>query len=199
MQAKKSKGFTLIELMVTVVVLAILAIMAFPSLRDMVQRARVKGAADAAIALVGEARTGAVKAGRDVHVSLTTSGSTWCVGATAAPDPGTAGNPYPQLSAADADDACDCTDASACKVGSERLIVAGGDHPNVAINGTPSPLVIDGKLGLQRAATSVSVPTTTNLVTFAYGSYLLRVQVSPGGMPSACVPSGPSIPGYSTC
>ncbi len=197
MHPKYSKGFTLIELMVVVAVLIILAVLAFPSLRDMVQRFRVKGAADAAIALVGEARTGAVKSGRDVNVSLTGSGAVWCIGANASPDPSTPGNPYAALGTGDT---CDCTSASACTIGVDRLVVDGGDHPGVAISNA-SAVVIDGKLGLQRAANATSVPTTTNLATFASpnGTYFLQVQISPGGMPSACVPSGPSIPGYSAC
>lgn len=197
MRHYKHNGFTLVELMVGVAVLAILAAVALPSFRDMVQRSKVKGAADAAIALVGEARTGSVKAGRDVNVSLTGSGTAWCIGANAAPDPTTAGDPYQALATTDT---CDCTSSTACTVGVDRLVVNGADHPQVGVSNAGA-IVFDGKLGLQRAASATALPSTANLADFTSpdGQYLLRVQVSPGGMPSACVPSGPSIPGYSSC
>jgi hypothetical protein len=97
-------------------------------------------------------------------------------------------------------DTCDCPSSTACKVGVDRLVVNGAEHANVGISNA-NAIVIDGKLGLQRAGSATTLPSTVNLADFTSpdGRYFLRVQVSPGGMPGACVPSGPSIPGYSSC
>ena len=74
-------GFTLIELMITIAVLAVLVALAAPSFNDSIQRARLKGAADGVVSLIEEARQQAGRLDRDVNLTLRGSGENWCVGA----------------------------------------------------------------------------------------------------------------------
>ena len=64
------QGFTLIELMVALAVLAILAMAALPAYRDFFERYRLRGAVDDVTSVIATARAGAVKADRDVNVSI---------------------------------------------------------------------------------------------------------------------------------
>jgi prepilin-type N-terminal cleavage/methylation domain-containing protein len=69
----RSKGVTLIELMVTIVVLAILAAIAFPSFRDLAERRRLINATEAFYADLQFARSEAVKRSRSLTVNVAES------------------------------------------------------------------------------------------------------------------------------
>lgn len=73
---KSSRGITLVELMVTIAVLAIVLGMAVPSLMDYFDRARVKGAAEAVYADLRLAQAESVKQNLRVDVTLST-GANW--------------------------------------------------------------------------------------------------------------------------
>jgi prepilin-type N-terminal cleavage/methylation domain-containing protein len=100
-----TRGFTLIELMVTLSVLAILAVLAVPSFSQLRERSALKGAADQISSFWGDARFEALKRDAAVKVVFNTNASgEFCMGATTV-DP-------------NADTACDCFTAGACNVGS---------------------------------------------------------------------------------
>lgn len=61
-------GFNLMEVMVVAVIVAIMAVLAVPSFSGMVQRQRVKNAADAVLSDLRWARSEAIKRGQDVTV-----------------------------------------------------------------------------------------------------------------------------------
>lgn len=70
---RAQRGFTLVELMVTVTVMAILAVVATPSLRGLVNSNRLRAGANESIAVLQSARLEAIKANRTVVACLSTS------------------------------------------------------------------------------------------------------------------------------
>ena len=94
----KHRGFTLIELMVTIAVLAILAALAIPSFLDFRERTAVRGAGDQLVSFWANARLEALKRDRAVTVALKTSSGNVCMGATTVAT------------------GCDCFTANACDI-----------------------------------------------------------------------------------
>jgi len=74
---KLGRGFTLLELMVAIAVLAILATVGVPSFRALIQNNRVTTQANELVSALSFARTEAVKRGRNVEVVITQLGDGW--------------------------------------------------------------------------------------------------------------------------
>ncbi len=82
MQAvQQNSGFTLVELMVTVAVLAILLGIAIPSFQGTLDKRRLTGAAEQLYADLQYARSEAIKRNTTVRLSFQ-SGANWCYGIT---------------------------------------------------------------------------------------------------------------------
>ena len=77
----RQHGFSLIELMVTVAVLAIVLVAAVPSFNEFRQRSALRGAADQVSSFFNNARFEALKRNSLVKVSMSRSGSNYCLGA----------------------------------------------------------------------------------------------------------------------
>lgn len=92
------RGFTLVELIVSIAVLSILLVMAVPSFVEFRERVAVRGAGDQLVSAWANARLEALKRDEPVAVTIKTSGANLCIGAST----GTA--------------ACDCFTAAACNV-----------------------------------------------------------------------------------
>jgi type IV fimbrial biogenesis protein FimT len=190
-EPRKVLGVTLVELMVSLAVLAIVLIAAVPSFIDFFDKSRVRGAADGVVSLISVARAEAVKTDLDVNIAMVGSGTSWCVGANAATPP-TGGSP------AGAASACDCTDpadVSQCRVDGQRSAVERGAYPEVRVGSLPTDLTFDSKLG-------TIVPLGTRTVTFTSprGKFDLAVEVNSLGQARLCVPPGkPSIAGVMAC
>lgn len=191
---RASSGFTLVELMITIAVLAVLVALAAPSFNESIQRARLKGAADAVVAVIATARQQATRLNRDVSLSVRGSAGAWCVGARAA------ANPAPGQQAAAAP-TCDCSaDASLCRVEGTPLVVEsasfGPAGARATIDGADIAVVFDRRLGtLQDFATAGNV-----LLSQPDSSFQLQVEVNALGHARICVPSGkPVFGGYRTC
>lgn len=74
---EKSAGFTLIELMVTLIVLGILAVVALPMYRSFMATQRIKSATFDLMSLITFTRSEAIK--RNVNVNLNYNGSAYAV------------------------------------------------------------------------------------------------------------------------
>lgn len=106
----RARGFTLIELMVSIAVLAVIVAMAVPSFADFRQRRIAEGAADQLVSFFANARFEAAKRNQLVKVVfLQGAGGATCLGA--APAVGAT----PALQAAD-NTTCDCFTPGACSI-----------------------------------------------------------------------------------
>lgn len=181
-------GFTLIELMVTLAVLAVVLAAAVPSFTDFMDKYRLRGAVDDVISVVSNARAEAVKSDRDVNITVDGTTAAWCVGANAAD------TPLPGEEAVGAI-ACDCTNAAQCLVGGARLAVDAGKHPGVAVDAVGDSFSFDSKLG-----TITPLGTTTATFRSPSGKYAMQLDVNALGQASVCQPSSePVIAGVPTC
>lgn len=199
----RANGFTLIELMITVVILLILLLVAVPSFQDYIQKARVRGAADQVTNLLAKARQAAVMSNMPVSVLATGSAGDWCVGARQPAEPAT----WALRPSTAATCACDSA-PSACVVQNETLVVessglASGAPPTVAITGfnfsyTPklgsvSANGAPGKAFMTATQSSLTITSPNN-------RYTVDLVVTPLGQSYVCIPAGkPPFFGYRSC
>jgi len=96
---RRDAGFTLIELMVTIVIVFTLMLIAIPSFTAFRQRAALRGAAEEVMSAWNDARFEAAKRNVNVKFGYRTSGTSFCVGSATTTDPN---DTVP----------CDCTEAA---------------------------------------------------------------------------------------
>ncbi len=174
MNSKRSLGFTLTELMVTLAIVGILASIAMPSFQDQLQAGRVKGAVEVLFGALQNAKMEAVKTNATVQVVFTptatsTDHSTWCFGMT---DIG--------------DVTCVCTvdadDTNNCAAGS---VIQSSEFSNISVNFNASNT---------RSFTPLRGTGTPGTVTFSAGTNKTLAVVTSGlGRIRVCSPSGSEI------
>ena len=179
---RAQSGVTLVELMVTIAVLAILIALAGPSFADFAERSALRGAADGLAAAIGAAKEECIKRDRLVRVDFMPMGDAVCVGAAAV--------------ASSADAGCDCSTGT-CPVtqypGNER------DMRRVALVGNPNfggatGFVFDPKTGmLDQLANAGSLTMSTSR------GYEVTVRVNAMGRVSLCTPREKGIAGVGAC
>lgn len=114
----RHRGFSMIELMMSVVLIAISAALAIPSYRDMVEKRQVTHGAEQLASFINLAQGAAMKTNEIITVSYTRNGSDdWCVGAVGG------------------DSACNCavTDTSSdsyCQIGSQKFVIDNNSSKN---------------------------------------------------------------------
>lgn len=169
-------GFTLVELMVALAVVAILVISAMPTFGGLIDKYRLKGAADALQGEVQFARSEAIRRNQAVYLAFGT-------GANACFAIGTAAD-------------CDCV---SCDIRTRNTAQFATDFPNILISSVSAGSVAVGGFGLQpRQGTSDAAADVAITLTSARSARQLRVVVSLLGLPRVCSPGG-SLPGYPAC
>lgn len=182
----QARGFTLIELMVSIAVLAVIVAMAVPSFADFRQRRIAEGAADQLVSFWANARFEATKRNQLVKVvflradtGATCLGATPAVGATAA------------LQAAD-NTTCDCFTAGACTI---------SQYPGGQAEWSGATWIADPTIGDDDSGVAVINPKNGMLTEFSDAGrvtlrspsdqyqYQLRVNLSGLGRMVICEPA----------
>lgn len=178
--------------MIVLAVATILLLIALPSFADMVDRARVRGAAAAAVSMVANARAISVQRNRDVMVKFAGTDPAWCMGANSAADPTTLGDKVQPVAE------CDCTTPSSCITdpsGTNPLVVDSSNYSGVTMGTRPANVTFGNLFGTMNPLASTCV-----IFTSPRGKYQVQMSIAPLGQASLCVPSGqPTIQGISTC
>jgi len=205
MQRRRQSGFTLIELMVTLAVLVILAMLAIPSYSDFFVKSRLRGATDDVVSLLNASRISSVKLQRQINVSEkgTGTGTAWWVGAIAEPGPGNPGDPL-----ALGNNTCLATPAN-CLVDNQTALVSSSNYAGVSMTSASSDIayasatsggvIFNPKIGAMTDS-SGNLLTTTPSLTLVSGRYSTQITVSPLGQVIVCVPTTSTfVPGYPSC
>lgn len=179
---RRHTGFSLIELMVTLAVLAIIVATAAPSFQSFLDKNRVVGAAEAVYTQAQAARSEAVKQSADM-VLVVSSGASWCVGFSR-----NTGTPCDCTAAIDDEDACSVI---ADGTNSVLKVVDGSAFNGVTVGaGAPASMTFSGVRGATTGAGSIQLQS-------ALGRQM-QVQVNAIGRVRLCSPSA-SVGGYPSC
>ena len=183
----KQKGFTLLELVTTIVVVAIIVAIGVPSFNNLIERNRLKGAAEEVYAGFQNARLESIKLNRSVTVNFNVDAgddTVWCFGLKV-------------------NGTCDCTQtdvtqADFCEIENDAdnndvsTVVASSDFPTVkmtAIGFAGNRTTITPRRGTALAG-SVTLSSQQN--------EQLQISLSPLGRVRICSPSGSTL-GYESC
>lgn len=171
MMQLRSRGFTLVEAMVSVAIIAILALVAVPAYQDMINQSRVRSAAEAVLAHVQFARSESVKEDRNLFVTATT-GANWCVGIANATG-------------------CNCATAGSCQYGpvgnlSEHNLSA-ANFTGITLTATQNELQFDSRRGtVNGGGSTLSVSGTGGYSASVITSTMGRIRLcgNAGSMPA---------------
>jgi prepilin-type N-terminal cleavage/methylation domain-containing protein len=178
-RTRAPKGFTLIEVMVAIAILAILLTLAAPSFNSLTDKYRVKRAADSVSAFLINAKSEAIKRNTTVSAVFQTAGggATWCAGMTTAAS-------------------CDCMVDNECQIDGADRLVRGSDYRGIVLENPADGTAFS--FSPQRGTTS----TIANRVQVrSVDGLQVRVVVkNTTGRIRLCSPSGSgNVGGYPVC
>lgn len=176
MRFSAMRGFTLIEMMISVAVLIVLVAIVAPSFNNFFDKYRVKRAADTFSSFLINAKSEAIKRNKSVSTVITGNGATWCAGMTE-------------------NATCNCSTANACQIDGVDRVISSTAYKGVKLLGpttTTAPHVFEFKTqrGTVVGNNSVQLESAAGLK--------LNVVVSLVGRIKLCSPSG-SVSGYPSC
>lgn len=205
---KNIRGFTIVELMIVITIVAIAVALAIPSFRDLIERKAVSGAAEAVYEQVQLARAEALKRSKPILVDFYIDGAdatNWAIGIT------------DKMAGCDAEDT---SGADLCTVDYDNVAgtadpiamrIVGTDYRNITMSQAtafPNPsvgMIARGCItttGEQACFDSLRGLALPGVYQFASANYNLRVEVSLLGNVRVCLPTGSGIkkiPGYIVC
>lgn len=174
-----ARGFTLVEMMVTVAVAAILATIAVPSFNGVMERFRARRATETLAATMYLAKSEAAKRNQSVSVVFTknTDGTTWCYGLSASTT-------------------CDCntTTTSACTLGDVGTVVKSTQFKGINMT-NPTALTT----AVTFTPTRGTVPAGNVEFTSSGQGYKSRVVRSGIGRITTCSPATGYFGGFPSC
>jgi len=151
------KGFTLIELVVTIVIISILAVASVPLLTHVLNQNKVKAAAEGFVQYARLSHSAANERQQDVYLVVQT-GSNWCYGINT-------GN-----------GSCTCGASNTCNLGSSKV----ANYPGVSIS-------ITGFTGGSIYFDSIrALPSEASTITFQKGNESIQVSISRLGNIALC-------------
>ncbi|MCE0758774.1 GspH/FimT family pseudopilin [Marinobacter sp. G11] len=203
--ARKNSGFTLIELMITLLVLAIVASIALPSMSSFFDRHRVISAAEELYGLVQQARTESLARSTPIYLVFSADGTdNWRYGMsqTQGCDPSVAshdGTDACVIVVSDGDGNLDPGDGSVDTGDLMLMVFDNQDHQGVLMSivggGSSEEMEISNRRGVIEDAWGNS-PYALEF-TSPQGKNL-RIQVGKLGQVRLCTPDD-SVGGYSSC
>ena len=189
---RASRGVTLIELMIGIVIMAILITVAIPSFSAFMEKTRVRGAADALSSQFALARAEAMRTDRTVTLLVDGENGEWCTGARQFVEAGVVG-----ITSATGSASCDCsTKPAECVVAGNQSVVDSGNYPGVLLTkGDGVTAKFDQKTGALVDLTGV-----LDMPTYTSDRIGLDVVTTPLGHARTCIPAGfASFGGFDQC
>ena len=184
---RRHRGFTLVELMISTLLVAIGTTLAIPSYRDMVEKRQLTNSAEQLMSFVSSVQGISARSNEVMTVSWTrTASNDWCIGAIAGAT------------------ACDCdeTDSSAlnyCAIDSQAFILneslSGGSNLVASVAGDGAYAFDPIRGLLLDPADSLNMVLNSNS-----GDFTLNLMVNGTGRVVLCSTDAEhSIPGYELC
>lgn len=175
-QASCQQGFTLIEAMIVIAIIAVLLAIVVPSFNDFFEKNRLKRAAEEVYGLLAKAKAETVVRNMDLSVSV--DSGTWCAGYAAAAN-------------------CNCAETDPDAAGACSVPLAGANVLQ-AIDGT-SFTGVDITADFDTTFNGIRGTANNGTVSLSAGVWALDVVVSTRGRIRICAPDATRTMGYSGC
>jgi type IV fimbrial biogenesis protein FimT len=205
---RAGKGFTLVELMITLAVSAIALALAVPSWENAVQKRQVTSAAEQVASFLAYTQGQAIKSHQEITVTVTrnSAGTAWCVGSIDETAKAANALDHCECDVADGNTAQCAIDGQVARItheGFEKFTMSGSQ-----VGGSNNPdfnFKFDPVRGLKVKNGGINdgeVDGNTHEITLASsnGKWSLQVDVSVTGRVNICNPdSSKKVPGFDLC